>query len=91
MTDENAKRFTMAQIRRMTEAGQFVPTATDAPEQDFDNSFWRSAQRANAPGTSKTQVQLELDRETVDQFRRQGADYLDRMAEVLNQHARKAS
>lgn len=86
MTEGNIKRYTMAEIRAMLDAGQYFPTASDAPEFELDDEFWKNAKPVS-PG--KTVVQLELDRSTVEAFEGQNPDYKAGMVKVLEDYAAK--
>jgi uncharacterized protein (DUF4415 family) len=74
----------------MHERGEFVPTPADAPAFDGDEAFWEMFERG-LEARDEGFVQLKLDPATVDFFRSSGAGYLERMAKILNDEAKKAS
>ena len=89
MSNENIKRYTMAEIRKMIAAGQYYPTPDDAPLFPADDNSWETDELAVA--TDRTVVELDLPSSTVEQFKKSGPDYLKRMADVLENQAKKAS
>jgi uncharacterized protein (DUF4415 family) len=89
MTEGKIRRYTMAEINALIAAGQYFPVPDDAPIYELDEEFLKHAKPVGKG--RKTIVELELTPSTVEQFRKSGPDYLERMAEVLERHAKKAS
>ena len=89
MTEANIKRYTMAEIDAMIEAGQYFPTAVDAPEIELGDEFWSNAERVNPAASGTTVVRLRLNSAVVDQYRQEGPGHLLRMAKVLEDHLPK--
>lgn len=91
MGEQGIKSFTLEQLQEMHHRGETRPTRPDAPEFNGDDEFWASAEQAILGEQSQSSVVLKLDRKTIDRFREAGPDYLERMAHVLEEYARKAS
>ena len=88
MSDDKVRRYTMAEIDKMIAAGQYYPVPDDAPTFPVDDGFWENAKPVRRPG--RTVVELEIASSTVEQFKKTGPDYLERMADILDKVARKA-
>jgi hypothetical protein len=85
VSKENIKRYSMDEIRAMLDAGQYFPTAPDAPESEMGDDFWANARRAN-----DSQVSLTLQPDTVTYFRTKSGDPLREMAKVLDDLAKRS-
>ena len=81
MTEENWKRVSLAELRRMKDAGEIHhnPNAPEGPE--LGDDFWANA--VLVPPHSPTSVHLKLDPEVFDYFKRQGKGHITRMQDVL--------
>ncbi len=90
MAKEDIRRYSLDEIRRMNERGDFAATDPEAPVFEGDDEFWAMVERGASAGGASL-VQLELDPKTVEYFKRSGPDYRGRMAAILNEAARKAS
>ena len=66
----------------MIAAGDYVPTAPDAPEIELDEDFWRNA-RIVMPRPAKEAISLRVDQDILAWFRAQGKGYQSRMNAVL--------
>ena len=66
----------------MIAAGDYVPTAPDAPEIELDEDFWRNA-RIVMPKAAKEAISLRIDQDILAWFRAQGRGYQSRMNAVL--------
>ena len=85
MADEDIRRHSLAELKQMRAQG-LTKTASDAPEIELDEDFWRNAQIIET-APSKTHVHLRLDPETFEFFRAAGKGHLTRMAKVLKAYA----
>lgn len=87
MSDPNMKRASLADIRRMREAGDLYHNP-DAPAGDgLGREFWAKAMMASPRGTPPKSVHLKLDPEVFEFFKSQGKGHLTRMQEVLRAYA----
>lgn len=86
MTDENIKRYTLEDLRRMKDEGDFYDShnAPDGPELGPD--FWANAVWVEPQGT--TSVHLKLDPEVFAYFKSQGKGHITRMQEVLKAYVK---
>ena len=86
MTEENWKRVSLAELRRMKDAGEIHhnPNAPEGPE--LGNEFWANAGWVEPKGT--TSVHLKLDPEVFDYFKRQGKGHITRMQNVLKAYVK---
>jgi len=86
VTEENWKRISLDEIRRMKDAGEIAhnPDAPEGPELGED--FWKNAVWEPPRGT--TSVHLKLDPEVFDFFKRQGKGHITRMQDVLRAYVR---
>ena len=66
----------------MIAAGDYVPTAPDAPEIELGEDFWRNA-RIVMPKPAKEAISLRVDQDILAWFRNQGRGYQSRMNAVL--------
>ncbi|MEE2949960.1 MAG: BrnA antitoxin family protein [Pseudomonadota bacterium] len=87
MSDPNMKRASLADIKRMREAGELHHNP-DAPAGDsLGHDFWAKAMMASPQGTPPKSVHLKLDPEVFEFFKSQGKGHLTRMQEVLRAYA----
>ena len=86
MTEENWKRVSLAELRRMKEAGEIHhnPNAPEGPE--LGDEFWANAVWVEPQG--RTSVHLKLDPEVFDYFKRQGKGHITRMQDVLKAYVK---
>ena len=82
MADEDIRRYSAAEIEKMIAAGDYVPTAPDAPEIELGEDFWRNA-RIVMPKPAKEAISLRVDQDILAWFRNQGRGYQSRMNAVL--------
>ena len=86
MTEENWKRVSLAELRRMKDAGEIHhnPNAPEGPELGAD--FWKNAVWVEPRGT--TSVHLKLDPEVFNYFKSQGKGHITRMQDVLKAYVK---
>lgn len=86
MNEENIKRYTLADLRRMKDAGEIYhnPNAPEGP--DLGDEFWKNAVWVEPKGT--TSVHLKLDPEVFDYFKAQGKGHITRMQDVLKAYVK---
>jgi len=100
VSEEDIRRYTLAELRKMVEAGE---THTDwerlrnMTEEELERSIaddpdWCDLivdwENATWMSPEKEAVMLSLDREVIDWFRQQGGDFRDRITEMLREHVR---
>jgi len=86
MVDEDLRTYSAAELREMRASGNYVPTASDAPEIELDEEFWRNARIVipkPTPGPAKEAISLRVDHDILAWFRAQGRGYQSRMNAVL--------
>ncbi|SMQ75781.1 Uncharacterized conserved protein, DUF4415 family [Devosia lucknowensis] len=86
MTEENIKRYTLAELREMRDRGDYFydPNAPEGP--DLPDSFWENA--ALFDTDQKTSVHLKLDAEVFFFFKSQGKGHITRMQDVLKAYVK---
>jgi uncharacterized protein (DUF4415 family) len=86
VTEENWKRVSLAELRRMKDAGEIHhnPDAPEGPE--LGDEFWANA--VLVPPRSPTSVHLKLDPEVFDYFKNQGKGHITRMQDVLKAYVK---
>ena len=86
MTEENWKRVSLAELRRMKDAGEIYhnPDAPEGPE--LGDDFWANA--VLVPPMSPTSVHLKLDPEVFAFFKSQGKGHITRMQDVLKAYVK---
>nr|WP_295890963.1 BrnA antitoxin family protein [uncultured Devosia sp.] len=86
MTEENWKRVSLAELRRMKDAGEIHhnPNAPEGPE--LGDDFWKNAVWVEPRGT--TSVHLKLDPEVFNYFKSQGKGHITRMQDVLKAYVK---
>jgi len=82
-------RYTMAELKALIDAGKYYPIPDDAPTMPVDEDFRKNARPVSVAET--TSVELQLKRSTLERFKASGSDYLERMAHILEEQAKKAS
>lgn len=87
MTDDDIRRSSLDEIKRMRAQGLTKAPPADAPELLLDEVFWRNARIVETKPPRKTDVHLRLDPETFEFFRAGGKGHLTRMARVLKAYA----
>ena len=86
MTGKNWKRVSLAEIRRMKDAGEIShnPNAPEGPE--LGDEFWANAVLVEPLG--RTSVHLKLEDEVFNYFKGQGKGHITRMQEVLKAYVK---
>ena len=56
MADDDARRFSLDEIKRMRTKGLTKKTPADAPEIELDEDFWRNAAIVETAAPRKTSV-----------------------------------
>jgi uncharacterized protein (DUF4415 family) len=87
MADDDTRRSSLDEIRRLRAKGLTKTTPADAPEIELSADFWRNAKIVATAAPRKTSVHLRVDPETVAFFRAAGKGDLTRMAKVLKAYA----
>jgi len=88
MANDDTRRSSLGEIRRLRAKGLTKATPADAPEIELTEDFWRNARIVETGARrKKTSVHLRVDPETVAFFRAAGKGHLTRMAEVLTVYA----
>ena len=86
MTEENIKRVSLAELRRMKDRGEIYHNP-DAPEgTELGPEFWANAVLVEPQ--SPTSVHLKLDPEVFDYFKGQGKGHITRMQDVLKAYVK---
>ena len=83
MAKEDIRQYSLDELRKLNEAGQFSMTRPDAPEYELDDSFWDNAQIVFPAVEGKEPVKLRIDRDVLSFFKSQGKGYQTRMNAVL--------
>jgi len=86
MAKSDIRRYSAQEIKAMIAAGDYWPTAPDAPEIELDEDFWRNAEIVMpkaAPKPPKEAISLRVDQDILAWFRAQGRGYQSRMNAVL--------
>lgn len=81
---KNTKRASLEELRAMRERGEIQPPRKDAPELDMPDGFWDAA-KPQEPKT-KQQVNMRVDPDILDFFKKQGNGHLTRMHAVLRSY-----
>jgi len=86
VTEENWKRVSLAELRRMKDAGEIHhnPNAPEGPE--LGDEFWANA--VIVEPQSPTSVHLKLDPEVFNYFKGQGKGHITRMQDVLKAYVK---
>lgn len=82
---EDTRQYSLDELARMRDQGDFVPTRPDAPVYPLDDGFWAGA-RVTMPEGGKAPVNLRVDRDVLEWFRAQGKGHLTRMNAVLRSY-----
>ena len=86
MTEENWKRVSLAELRRMKDAGE-IHQNLDAPKgPELGDEFWANAVLVEPQ--SPTSVHLKLDPEVFNYFKGQGKGHITRMQDVLKAYVK---
>jgi uncharacterized protein (DUF4415 family) len=86
MSASTIKRVSLADIRRMKDAGELESALVAAEPETLGADFWDDAQVVE-PRTPKS-VHLKIDPEVFDFFKSRGKGHLTRMQEVLRAYVR---
>lgn len=81
MTSNDIRRASLADIRKMKEAGQLHDGPAVIDDTALPPEFWDEAEVVAPP--AKTSVHLKLDRDVFDYFKAGGKGHLTRMQNVL--------
>jgi uncharacterized protein (DUF4415 family) len=86
VTEENWKRVSLAELRRMKDAGEIShnPNAPEGPS--LGDEFWANAVLVQPRG--RTSVHLKLEDEVFDFFKSEGKGHITRMQDVLKAYAK---
>lgn len=90
MVKEDIRRYSLDELKDMNDRRDFVPTPSDAPAFEGDDDFWAMVERGLSHSAADV-VELRLSQEALEYFKKSGPDYLERMAHILEDQARKAS
>ncbi len=86
MAKKDMRRYSAAQLKRMSAARSVAATKADAPELHLDDDFWANASVVMPGDNRKERITMRLDREVVEFFRKQGKGYQTRMNAVLRSY-----
>ena len=86
MTEENIRRASLEEIRRMKDRGELYES-DNAPEgPELGDDFWANA--VLVPPRIATSVHLKLDPEVFAYFKAQGKGHITRMQDVLKAYVK---
>ena len=86
MTEENIKRYTLADLQRMRDSGDFHDSKNAPEGPELGDEFWANAVWVEPKGP--TSVHLKLDPEVFDYFKGQGKGHITRMQDVLKAYVK---
>jgi uncharacterized protein (DUF4415 family) len=86
VTEENIKRYSLAELRAMKDRGDFHDSRNAPEGPDLSDEFWANAIVVAPKGT--TSVHLKLDPEVFDFFKNQGKGHITRMQDVLRAYVK---
>jgi len=86
VTEENIKRYSLAELREMKDRGDFYDSHNALEGPDLPDGFWENAVVVEPKGT--TSVHLKLDPEVFDFFKNQGKGHITRMQDVLKAYVK---
>ena len=81
---KSTKSASLEELRKMQERGELTASFDDAPALDMPDGFWDDAQ-PQAPKT-KQQVNMRVDPDVLEFFKKQGKGHLTRMHAVLRSY-----
>jgi len=83
MAKEDIRHYSLKDLDRMVERGDYTPTPPDAPEIELDEDFWRNARVVMPDERNKTSIHLRVDTDVLEWFKQHGKGHLRRMNAVL--------
>ena len=86
MSGSNIRRASLAEIRRMKDAGELSADLSAGAPDDLGPDFWASA--GIVEPQSPRSVHLKLDPDVFDFFKSRGKGHLTRMQDVLRAYVR---
>jgi len=86
LTENNMKRASLLEIKKMVETGEVVQPSVSLKGEDLGADFWADAIFVE-PTVSKS-VHLKVDAEVFDFFKNQGKGHITRMQDVLKAYVR---
>jgi len=86
VTEENWKRVSLAELRRMKDAGEIHHNANAPEGPELGDDFWANAVVVEPLG--RTSVHLKLEDEVFDYFKSQGKGHITRMQDVLKAYVK---
>jgi uncharacterized protein (DUF4415 family) len=84
MAKQDIKQYSLNDLKKMRERGDYIPTRPDAPTLNPDEDFWRNAE-VRMP-QHKTSIHMRVDDDILDWFKAQGRGHLSRMHAVLRSY-----
>ena len=84
MEEKNIKKYSITEIEKMIQEGNYVPTDKGTMEFSVDNKFWDDAKIAYPQ--SKRSVHLRIDENVLEWFKAQGSGHLTKMQAVLKSY-----
>jgi uncharacterized protein (DUF4415 family) len=84
MARKDMRRYSLSELERMINRGDYLPMRRDAKEVELGEDFWRNAQVVVPPG--KKSVHLRVDADVLAWFKAQGRGHLTRMNSVLRSY-----
>lgn len=86
MSDPNIKRASLAELKRMREAGELHHDPLAVEGESLGRDFWAKAM-VSLPKEGPKSVHLKLDPEVFEFFKAQGKGHLTKMQDVLKAYA----
>ena len=83
MAKDDIRHYSLKDLDRMVERGDYTPTPPDAPEIELDEDFWRNARVVMPDERNKTSIHLRVDTNVLEWFKKFGKGHLKRMNAVL--------
>ena len=83
MAKEDIRHYSLKDLDRMVERGDYTPTPPDAPEIELGEDFWRNARVVMPDERNKTSIHLRVDTDALEWFKQHGKGHLKRMNAVL--------
>ena len=83
MAKDDIRHYSLKDLERMVERGDYTPTPLDAPEIELGEDFWRNARVVMPDERNKTSIHLCVDTDVLEWFKQHGKGHLKRMNAVL--------
>ena len=90
MAKDDIRHYSLQDLDRMAERGDYTPTPPDAPEIELGEDFWRNARVVMPDARNKTSIHLRVDTDVLEWFKQHGKGHLKRMNAVLRAYVETA-